>query len=150
LEGLSYREIAKIAEIPIGTVMSRLARARTRLQRRLADILPKEASMDCLQTQDQPYGYIYGELDLATNIEIDCHFEGCHDCWLTPQMQLALRSLIRNSASYFAAPGLLVKRVQKTVRAADKTRAQSGLMARTWLAVAASVSLRRCIASVLL
>ena len=43
LEGLSYREIAKIADIPIGTVMSRLARARTRLQRRLADILPKEA-----------------------------------------------------------------------------------------------------------
>jgi RNA polymerase sigma-70 factor (ECF subfamily) len=33
MEELSYKEIASIAEIPIGTVMSRLARARGMLQR---------------------------------------------------------------------------------------------------------------------
>jgi RNA polymerase sigma factor (sigma-70 family) len=35
-EGLSYKEIADIAQIPPGTVMSRLARARAKLKERLA------------------------------------------------------------------------------------------------------------------
>ncbi|MHC5113129.1 MAG: sigma-70 family RNA polymerase sigma factor [Planctomycetota bacterium] len=38
VEGLKYREIAEIQEIPIGTVMSRLHRARSMLARQLSEI----------------------------------------------------------------------------------------------------------------
>ena len=42
LEGLSYQQIAAIAELPLGTVMSRLSRARERLQQALAAHVEKE------------------------------------------------------------------------------------------------------------
>ena len=46
LEGLSYKQIADVAEIPVGTVMSRLARARKRLQQSLASRGNKETSRE--------------------------------------------------------------------------------------------------------
>jgi RNA polymerase sigma-70 factor (ECF subfamily) len=42
LEGLSYSEIADIAQLAPGTVMSRLARARARLKQGLAARINKE------------------------------------------------------------------------------------------------------------
>jgi RNA polymerase sigma-70 factor (ECF subfamily) len=36
VEGLSYKEAADVAGVPIGTIMSRLARARIALQQQLA------------------------------------------------------------------------------------------------------------------
>ena len=43
LEGMSYKEIADVASVSLGTVMSRLARARTRLRQSLVGALGKES-----------------------------------------------------------------------------------------------------------
>jgi RNA polymerase sigma-70 factor (ECF subfamily) len=45
LEDLSYKEISEVVDVPIGTVMSRLNRARQRLQQRLADRAPEERKL---------------------------------------------------------------------------------------------------------
>jgi RNA polymerase sigma-70 factor (ECF subfamily) len=42
IEGLSYKEIAAAADVPIGAVMSRLARARGKLARSLQERIGKE------------------------------------------------------------------------------------------------------------
>ena len=52
LEELSYREIASIARIPMGTVMSRLSRARRQLQQVLLD--PSNGQQDDLQDAAAP------------------------------------------------------------------------------------------------
>ena len=46
MEELSYKEIANVVDLPLGTVMSRLARGRKRLQTLLASRMGKEAKIE--------------------------------------------------------------------------------------------------------
>ena len=55
VEGMKYREIAEIQDVPIGTVMSRLHRARSILSEELADFAEENRLQNCSQ------GYNTGE-----------------------------------------------------------------------------------------
>ena len=44
IQGLSYMEVAQILNVPIGTVMSRLCRARYALKDLLGELAPKLAA----------------------------------------------------------------------------------------------------------
>jgi RNA polymerase sigma-70 factor (ECF subfamily) len=50
IEGLAYKEIRTRMHIPMGTVMSRLSRARIRLQREVRELVKKTARFDCTST----------------------------------------------------------------------------------------------------
>ena len=47
IDGLAYKEIRTRMRIPMGTVMSRLSRARLRLQREVRELVKKTATFDC-------------------------------------------------------------------------------------------------------
>lgn len=52
LEGFSYQTVADLLELPIGTVMSRLCRARRRLKASLIDLA--ESELDVVDVGDKP------------------------------------------------------------------------------------------------
>ena len=52
VEGFSYKEIAEILDIPIGTVMSRLHRGRKALQKKLYDFASARGLVDRAEIVD--------------------------------------------------------------------------------------------------
>jgi RNA polymerase sigma-70 factor (ECF subfamily) len=55
LEGLSYRELADVLDLPIGTVMSSLSRARQALRRVLLDEMKQRSGSDTRPSSVRPF-----------------------------------------------------------------------------------------------
>jgi RNA polymerase sigma-70 factor (ECF subfamily) len=127
LERFSYPEISEILGIPEGTVMSRLSRARHRLQRALWDycvrtgqcrapaaapltVPPLEA--DCREACRQIYGYLDKTLDAAALAAIDQHLQRCHRCCTRFEFHRRLAATIREAQGTTEVP----HRFQATLR----------------------------------
>ena len=94
VEGFSYKEIAEMLDIPIGTVMSRLHRGRKAMQKALYDYAHERGLAgqvrrsrtderrnttmgDCNETLRELETFLDGELTDAALADIRAHLDGC-------------------------------------------------------------------------
>ena len=72
LEELSYREVAEITAVPMGTVMSRLARARRMLGERMG-VMEAHGMSACPDKELLLHALADGELDAGNALALEAH-----------------------------------------------------------------------------
>ena len=93
--------------------------------------------MSCQITQEFIHAYVDGEVDLARSLEIEQHLEQCEVCAVAYRSQTVLRSALKDSSLYHAAPAGLEKRIRSSLRREAKSEAGRRVFGWPWLPVGA-------------
>ena len=114
INDLSYREIADIVGVPVGTVMSRLARGRSML--RAAWLPPRRRHMmTCDEAKVLLHALLDGELDAGHAREVEAHIAGCPRCAAELAQFREMRDAMSGANLRFAAPAALRSRIEASV-----------------------------------
>ena len=96
--------------------------------------------MACDNPRELLHGYLDGELDLATNLELQRHLRECPVCAKSYEEQQSLRTAISTSHLAYKAPSDLKRRILTATRKAEAVGdAPRSFLWQRWLAVAASL-----------
>lgn len=108
LDGLSYQEAADVMGVPIGTVMSRLHRARQRIRGRLRDtgLVTKSPMLrdgargllSCRQVGKILQSFLDAELDDAATDRVAEHLEDCRRCGMAADLYLEIKASLGRDA----------------------------------------------------
>lgn len=101
--------------------------------------------MACEHARELLHGYLDGELDLVTNLELQRQLQSCPECAQVYEQQKALRSTLRNPGLAFKAPPGLQDRIRLQIAQADTDRMPRPVRGQRrialWLPIAASLLL---------
>ena len=126
LEGFTYHEIAEMLGIPIGTVMSRLHRARTLLEKSLWEYCvqtghcrPGAAAATipspCADACHNLYGFLDRELDQPALAAVEGHLAFCRQCCNRLEFQQRLEITIRQELGRRHTPRRFKERLARLV-----------------------------------
>ncbi len=96
--------------------------------------------MNCDETRNLMHGHLDKEIDLVRAVEIDKHLEGCAACNAVYSRETAMRSAIRERASYYEAPQWLEARIRAALPKQSKKAIVFGQPSLGWLGFATSMA----------
>jgi anti-sigma factor RsiW len=96
--------------------------------------------MNCDETRNLMHGHLDKEIDLVRAVEIEKHLEGCAACNAVYSQETAMRSAIRERASYYAAPQRLEARIRAALPKQGKKAIDYRQPSLNWLGFAASMA----------
>lgn len=118
LDGLSYQQAADVIGVPVGTVMSRLHRARQRIRAHLHTAgLAARSPMamggagarrlrSCRQVGRVLQSFLDAELDAAVTDEVAEHLEDCRRCGMAADLYLEIKASLGRDAPSVAGDSL--------------------------------------------